>query len=103
MGGEVILSSLRRWSHSFQPGRRSVGHYIVVSDEAALVMTSGMGQVVMCLQAGAGSLLGLPAIVGNEPYTPTAMAGKVSKIKFLTRAGFEDVARPSFYQNVFAG
>ena len=47
----------------------------------------------MCLEAGPGSLLGLPGIVANEPYTLTAMARKDSVIRFVTRDDFEDVIR----------
>jgi len=86
----------------FSQGDAPVGLYIVESGEAALVMTSASGQAVMCLHAGAGSLLGLPAIIGNEPYSLTALAGKGSETRFVTRAGFEEViqAEPSLYPYV---
>ena len=86
----------------FSQGDAPIGLYIVKSGEAALIMASALGQVVMCLHAGAGSLLGLPAIIGNEPYSLTAMAGKGSEIRFVTQAGFEDViqAEPSLYPYV---
>lgn len=55
------------------------------------------GRAIICLHAGPGSLLGLPGIVANEPYTLTAMARKGSEVRFVTRGDFEDLlqAEPS--------
>jgi len=49
-----------------------------------------------------GSLLGLPAIIGNEPYTLTAKARKGSDVRFVSRDDFEDLMRaePSLTLNV---
>jgi CRP-like cAMP-binding protein len=54
-------------------------------------MTSESGDVVMCLRVVAGSLLGLPGIIGNEPYTLTAKARKGSEVRFVPRSDFEDL------------
>lgn len=67
------------------------GVYILQRGEAALMMKSESGNVVMCLCAKAGSLLGLPAIIANEPYSMTAMARKGSEVSFVTREDFEDM------------
>jgi CRP-like cAMP-binding protein len=63
------------------------------------MMESRAGRVVMCAQAGPGSLLGLPGIIGHVPYTMTAMARKGSAVRFVTRSDFEDIlsAEPSLY------
>jgi CRP-like cAMP-binding protein len=55
------------------------------------------GRAVICLHAGPGSVLGLPGIVSNEPYTLTAMARGGSEVRFVTRSDFEDLlqAEPS--------
>ena len=58
-----------------------------------LVMEAASGRAVMCLEAGPGSLLGLPAIISNKPSTLTAMARKDSMIRFVTRDDFEEVVR----------
>jgi CRP-like cAMP-binding protein len=58
-----------------------------------LTLESASGNTVMCVRAGADSLLGLPGIIGNEPYTMTAMARKGSEVRVVTRADFEDVIR----------
>jgi CRP-like cAMP-binding protein len=54
----------------------------------------------MCLVVPSGSLLGLPAIIGNEKYTLTATACRGSDIRFVTREDFEDLIRqkPSLSQ-----
>ncbi len=61
-----------------------------------------LGETIPCLHVGAGSLLGLPAIVGNEPYSLTAIARKGSKVSVMNRRDFEDVvrSRPSLYPKV---
>ena len=77
----------------FRQGEPPIGVYILRGGEAALIMTSEAGEVVMCLRATAGSLLGLPAIIGNEPYTLTAKARKGSDVSFLSRDDFEELMR----------
>jgi CRP-like cAMP-binding protein len=54
------------------------------------------------IRAAATSLLGLPGIVGSEPYTLAATARKGSEVKFVTRGAFEDLMRaePSLSFNV---
>ena len=86
----------------FRQGEPPTGIYILRDGEAALIMTSEANEVVMCLRATAGSLLGLPAIIGNEPYTLTAKARKGSDVRFVSREGFEELMRdePSLTLNV---
>ena len=83
----------------FQQGTVPTGLYILQSGEANLMLESTTGKAVRCLRAGAGCLLGLPAIIGNEPYSLTAMVRRSAKVRFVTRADFEDVmqANPSLY------
>ena len=77
----------------FKQGETPRGLYILESGEAVLTLESASGNTVMCVRAGADSLLGLPGIIGNEPYTMTAMARKGSEVRVVTRADFEDVIR----------
>ena len=53
----------------------------------------------MCRRASAGSLLGLPAVIANEPYTLSAMVRSGSDIGFVVRNDFEELMRkePSLY------
>jgi CRP-like cAMP-binding protein len=56
-------------------------------------MKSPLGAAVMCFPAQSGSLLGLPAVVANEPYTLTAIAREGSEVKFVTHDDYEDITR----------
>lgn len=55
----------------FRQGEMPTALYFVKKGAVALAMESH-GRIVMCVQAGPGSLVGLPAVVGNKPYTMTA-------------------------------
>ncbi len=83
----------------FIQGENPDGIYILEEGEAALVLNAPSGRAVMCLHAGSGSLLGLPAVVGDEPYSLTAMAKPGSTIRFVTRDDFEQMieAEPDLY------
>ena len=77
----------------FSQGDVPIGLYLVERGEAAMVMTSALGRVVMCFHAGAGSVLGLPAVLGDQPYSLTAMADKDSEVLFVDRGDFEELMR----------
>src|ERR1035441_4459891 len=49
---------------------------------ARIEFRRGTGRAIVCLNAGPGSLLGLPGLIANEPYTLTAMARKGSAVRF---------------------
>jgi CRP-like cAMP-binding protein len=51
-------------------------------------MASPAGDQVMSVQARANSLLGLPGLIGNEPYTLTAIARDGARLSFITREDF---------------
>jgi len=72
----------------FRQGDAPSGLYILCHGEATLTMTSVTGETVTSLQAPAGSLLGLPGLIGDEPYTLTAVASKDSKYCFIDRDKF---------------
>jgi CRP-like cAMP-binding protein len=78
-GGDRVL---------FQQGEIPVGLYILHQGETTLTMTSPSGQQVMQIQARAGSLLGLPGVIGNQPYTLTAIAHSGAELNFLPRDEF---------------
>jgi CRP-like cAMP-binding protein len=77
----------------FRQGEAPTGLYIIQSGEAALMRESPSGTAIICLNAGSGSLLGLPGLVANEPFTLTAMVRRGSKVRFVTRSDFEDLMR----------
>jgi CRP-like cAMP-binding protein len=72
----------------FQQGDAPQGLYVLDKGIATLTMNSPAGEEVMCIDATAGSLLGLPGLIGNEPYSLTAVARKDAQICFIARDEF---------------
>jgi CRP-like cAMP-binding protein len=72
----------------FRQGDAPVGVYILHKGEVTLTLESAKGKPILSTQAGAGSLLGLPGLVGNEPYSLTAVARKGAELSFVTRDQF---------------
>ncbi len=72
----------------FNQGDIPQGLYILDQGEITLTMTSPGGQQIMQFQARAGSLLGLPALIGNGPYTLSAVARDGARLSFVPRDQF---------------
>jgi CRP-like cAMP-binding protein len=72
----------------FRQGDMPVGLYILHRGVATLSMASIAGDSIGSVQTTAGSLLGLPALVANEPYTLTAVAREGSELSFISREDF---------------
>lgn len=72
----------------FRQGEASTGVFILKSGTATLNMTSPAREEVLSLQATAGSILGLPALLGGEPYTLSATARAGAEFGFLSREAF---------------
>lgn len=72
----------------FQQDDPAAGLYILHKGEATISMTSQQGQTVLSVQAGSGSLLGLPGLVSNQPYSLTAVARAGARVSFLGRTEF---------------
>jgi CRP/FNR family transcriptional regulator, cyclic AMP receptor protein len=75
----------------FKQGESPAGLFILRKGKASLTMESATGTMIMSIMASPGSLLGLPAVVGNEPYTLTATALKGSEFGYLTREDFSSL------------
>ena len=86
----------------FSQGESPCGLYVLRTGEAVLIMHSTSGSVVMCRHASAGSLLGLPGLVGNTPHTMTATVRRGSEVGFVARSDFEDLLKsePVLYPQV---
>ena len=69
----------------FRQGDSPVGLYILKSGAVTLTMSSPTGKELVSIQAAAGSLLGLPGLIGDEPYTLSAMAHVDAQLSFLSR------------------
>jgi CRP-like cAMP-binding protein len=72
----------------FKQGDAPEGLYIFCGGEVSLTLTSLSGDVVMSLSVDAGSLLGLPGVIGNVPYSLSARAKKGSLVTFVKREDF---------------
>ena len=83
----------------FNQGDIPIGLYFLKTGKVSLIMKTEKGKEVVHLTVGAGSILGLPAIVGNGPYTLSAMAHHGSEVDFVARTDFEELiqAQPSLY------
>lgn len=72
----------------FTQGDEPHGLYILHGGDAFLTMAGPNGEPVLCMQPFDGSLLGLPALIGNEPYSLTAQALKGSSFSYVKRDDF---------------
>ena len=72
----------------FQQDEPAVGLYILHEGEATLSMASQDGQPILSVQAKGNSLLGLPGLVSNQPYSLTAVARAGARVSFLGGAEF---------------
>ncbi len=72
----------------FRQDEPSIGVYILHEGEAALTMDSPTGQQLFSVRATAGSLLGLPGLIGNQPYSLSAVARAGARVSFVSRAEF---------------
>jgi CRP/FNR family transcriptional regulator len=72
----------------FHQGDAPAGLYILHKGEVTLTMDSLRGKPLLSTQAAPGSLLGLPGLVGDEPYTLSATAHSGAELTFVTRDQF---------------
>jgi CRP-like cAMP-binding protein len=79
-GGEYFL---------FRQGDPPVGLFIVNKGQVTLSMDSPTGEPLLSMQVGPGSLLGLPGLIGNEPYTLSALALDGARLSFVTHDDFK--------------
>lgn len=86
----------------FRHGEAPIGLYIVRSGNVVLLLSDEKGRDVAQFNVGAGSILGLPAIVAREPYSLSAMACEGSEVTFVELAVFEELMReqPSLFPKI---
>jgi len=75
----------------FLQGQMPSGLFLLREGKATLTMESPTGGVVMSITAMTGSVLGLPALIGNEPYTLTAMAYKGAELGYVSHEDFSSL------------
>jgi CRP/FNR family transcriptional regulator, cyclic AMP receptor protein len=72
----------------FKQGDPPTGVYVLLAGTARLSMASPRGDVLMSMPVAAGSVMGLPALVGNQPYSLSASASKGAELAFVSREEF---------------
>ena len=72
----------------FKQGDEPDGLYIVHSGTVLLSMKSTLGDELMRMPAAAGSLLGLPGLIGNVGYSLSAFAKQGAQVSFVSREEF---------------
>ena len=72
----------------FRQGDPPTGLYILSSGEATVSMDSGRNDMEFSCRATAGSLLGLPGLIANQPYSLTAVAHQGAGLSFVSRDEF---------------
>ena len=72
----------------FTQGEPPKGLYILQSGTADLAMTAPNGREIFRVTVSAGALMGLPALIGNQPYSLTATAKENARVKFVPREKF---------------
>jgi len=71
----------------FRQGDAPIGVFILTKGTARLTIRSE-GKEVLTARVGAGSLLGVPAVIGAKPYSLTAEAAKGAELSLLTAEYF---------------
>ena len=72
----------------FRQGDHPVGLFIIHKGEATLSMNPGSNEHVFSCQVTAGSVLGVPGLIGNQPYSLTAIACSGAEVSFVAREDF---------------
>lgn len=73
----------------FHQGDLPTGLFIVKKGLVNLSMDPGANQNLFACQTGTGSVLGVPALIGNLPYSLTAVALPGAELGFLSRENFD--------------
>lgn len=75
----------------FEQGGSAAGLYLLLSGHTTISMKSPLGGDMFRIAAEPGSILGLPAVVGNMPYSLTAIAHKDAKVSFVPCGKFSEL------------
>ena len=70
----------------FRQDEPSVGIFILHDGTVTLSMMSDDGHSLFAVQAKPGSILGLPGVISNQPYTLSAIARAGAQVGFVSNA-----------------
>lgn len=68
-----------------------IGVFILRQGQVHLSMASQTGGIVLRIAALPGSVLGLPGVMSNQPYSLTARASRGARLGFVTREDFSRI------------
>lgn len=74
----------------FEQGEAAVGLYILHSGKASMSIRANR-TTVMQVEIGPCALLGLPGLLGNQPYSMTAVAHPGARVFFINREEFSSL------------
>jgi CRP-like cAMP-binding protein len=77
----------------FRQGDVPVGLFILKAGQVTLRINSLAGRPIAELEALPNSLLGLPALISDQPYALTATAGAGAQLAYLAREAFVELMR----------
>jgi CRP/FNR family transcriptional regulator, cyclic AMP receptor protein len=72
----------------FRQGDSPIGLFVVRSGNVEIKMKDVVGNILVRVPVQPGSLLGLPAVVGNVPYSLSAEAKKDAQVSVLPQKDF---------------
>ncbi|MDR3723249.1 MAG: cyclic nucleotide-binding domain-containing protein [Terracidiphilus sp.] len=75
----------------FHQGDAPSGLFLLYKGEATITMASETGTSLVASKAGSGSILGLPGLLGNSPYTLTVTAMAGANVGFVSRDRFTEL------------
>lgn len=72
----------------FQQDAPADGVYILQEGQGKLTMNAHDGRPIFSIDAMPGSVLGLPALMSDQPYSLSAIARAGAHVSFVSRADF---------------
>lgn len=72
----------------FQQDAPAEGVYILHEGQGKLTMNAHDGRTIFSIETLPGSVLGLPALVSDQPYSLSAVARAGARVSFVSRAEF---------------
>lgn len=77
----------------FQQGDLPVGVYLVRSGHAEAIVLNDRDEPAARFQVFPGTVLGIPAILSNEPYSLLAIARRGADVGFVTKEQFDNLVQ----------